>query len=305
MKNKTKNFLGLIAGTLLLAGCQASAASGEDVQVLGASRSHNPVAATEKTTLTMDDAKQIAFDHAGVNGTDASFDDEEFDRDDNLYELEFHVEGVEYEYDIHAESGKILEAERDEDDKKRKEKSNTEKKNTTQPTKDAVISMDEAKQIAFDHAGVDGADTLFDDQEFDRDDNLYELEFHVDGIEYEYDIDAETGNVLEAERDEDDYKKGTPKKAKADTSKEPKQQAKKDTKKSSNNDTITKEKAVQIALDHAGVSKSEVDFDDIELGHDDGKKVFEIEFDSNTHEYEYDIDAHSGNILDHEIEQDD
>lgn len=68
---------------------------------------------------------------------------------------------------------------------------------------ETYISLEEAKNIAFKHAGVDGSQAKFDDQELETDDGVpyYELEFEVNRNEYEYDIHAVTGEVLEFEAD--------------------------------------------------------------------------------------------------------
>lgn len=77
-----------------------------------------------ETYISLDDAKKIAFEHAKVDGTKAKFDDQEFDLDDGVpsYELEFMIDGNEYEYDIHAVSGEVLKYEHDLKDKKEAEK---------------------------------------------------------------------------------------------------------------------------------------------------------------------------------------
>ena len=68
-----------------------------------------------------------------------------------------------------------------------------------------VISKDEAKQAAFDAAGVTEADVKFLKVEFDldRDDyrKNYDVGFRYGGLEYEFEIDAETGVVLSYEID--------------------------------------------------------------------------------------------------------
>lgn len=73
-----------------------------------------------ETYITLKDAKKIAFEHAGVDGTKARFEDQEFDIDDGVphFELEFEIDNVEYEYDIHAITGDIIQFEHDHDDKK-------------------------------------------------------------------------------------------------------------------------------------------------------------------------------------------
>ena len=62
------------------------------------------------------------------------------------------------------------------------------------------ITLEKAKEIALTQANVNSADAVFDDKEFDHDDGtpVFELEFLANGIEYEYDIDAATGQVVKA-----------------------------------------------------------------------------------------------------------
>lgn len=68
-----------------------------------------------------------------------------------------------------------------------------------------TISRDEAKSIAFTHAGVNEADVRGLEIEFDRDNGIlkYEINFDCKGYEYDYDINAETGAILSAEKDRD------------------------------------------------------------------------------------------------------
>ncbi len=65
--------------------------------------------------ITPEEAKRIALDHAGVSAEDAVFDRTERDYDNGIYhyEVEFRVGLIEYEYDIHAETGEILSFEKD------------------------------------------------------------------------------------------------------------------------------------------------------------------------------------------------
>lgn len=48
------------------------------------------------------------------------------------------------------------------------------------------------------HAGVSASDATFVEAEYDYDDGrmVYEVEFHVKGTEYDYEIDAQTGEVV-------------------------------------------------------------------------------------------------------------
>ena len=65
-----------------------------------------------------------------------------------------------------------------------------------------------------------------------------------------------------------------------------------------NGNTISREEALTIALDQAGVSKSDVDDIDIELERrQNGNPRYEVDFETASTEYEYDIDAVTGEIL--------
>ena len=72
------------------------------------------------------------------------------------------------------------------------------------------ISAEQAKAIALAHAKVDAAKADFDKAELEEDDGVvyYDIEFEANGVEYEYEIDAVSGQVLKYERDdkhESDY----------------------------------------------------------------------------------------------------
>lgn len=328
-----KKLVGLAASAMLLGAC--SIVDGEEM-------SSELLAGLESTEMiTLDEAKEIAFAHANVDGTKAEFEEEEYDPHHNEYDLEFIVDNIEYEYEIDAASGKIVEA----------EKEAITSNNTSREEAD-VISLDQAKEIAFDHAQVDGSKATFDDEEFDQDDLEYELEFKVDGVEYEYDIDAVTGEILkfESEKDVDDHKpvtnhqaasedlKGSdddrqensdsdnddkqadvnrqtrrhtqqPKQTNKPKASAPKKQApiaeapkpqtqKPAAPKAQEPKGITSERALAIALNHAGLSSKQISDLEIELDTDDGIRYFEVEFEVGDVEYEYEISADTGSILD-------
>ena len=70
--------------------------------------------------------------------------------------------------------------------------------------------------------------------------------------------------------------------------------AKSDAKKS---EEVTLEKARQIAVKDAGIKGAEISFTKAKLDTDDGVKIYEIEFTYNGNEYEYDINAKTGTII--------
>ena len=68
--------------------------------------------------ITLEKAQEIALTQAGLSAADVVFDDKEFDHDDGtpVFELEFEAAGQEYEYDVHAVTGKVLRAEHQDTD---------------------------------------------------------------------------------------------------------------------------------------------------------------------------------------------
>ena len=65
---------------------------------------------------------------------------------------------------------------------------------------------------------------------------------------------------------------------------------------------ISVDKAKTIALKQAGLTPATVTFGKAVLKKDDGKVIYEIEFFTSSHEYEYEIDAYSGAILSQDVD---
>ena len=60
-------------------------------------------------------------------------------------------------------------------------------------------------------------------------------------------------------------------------------------------------KAKTIALNHAGVSASNAVFLHAKLDYDDGRRTYEVEFYSGSKEYDYEIDAATGELLSYDF----
>ena len=115
----------------------------------------------------------------------------------------------------------------------------------------------------------------------DYDDGIlvYEIEFYTSkNINYEYEINAVTGEIRKKQ-----IRMGE-ENEKIDTS-----------------NLITKEKAKEIALIHANVS--DVNFKEIKLDYEKDKLVYEIEFFKDNTEYEYEIDALTGDVIKYSSEK--
>ena len=67
-------------------------------------------------------------------------------------------------------------------------------------------------------------------------------------------------------------------------------------------DAIGAEEAQSIALQHAGLPRSEVRMDRADYDFDDGVPEYDVEFRIGMAEYEYTIHAETGSILSYEID---
>jgi uncharacterized membrane protein YkoI len=137
--------------------------------------------------ITAEEAKEIALDHADVAASKAKFVKAELDYDDGhwVYEVEFYTtDGKEYDYEISAGTGKILQYDYDAE-------------NWQPSDSDTLITMEEASEIALGRVKGATEDNLQIKLEQDDGRWIYEGEIRCDGKEYEFEIDGTTGNVLE------------------------------------------------------------------------------------------------------------
>ncbi len=139
------------------------------------------------------------------------------------------------------------------------------------------LNKNQATAIAYNHAGVSADSVTYCkvEMEQEKDGMIYEIDFIAGSADYEYEIDAATGNIIdceceEAPRSHDDTSKGF----------------------------IGSEKAKEIAFSIKGVKASEVSVVDVELGRENGMIIYEVEFHHNGKKYEVEIDAVSGAIID-------
>lgn len=79
----------------------------------------------------------------------------------------------------------------------------TTQQGTTQAQAPQRISADKAKDIAFGHAGVSAGQVRELSVEYD-DDGVYEIDFKVGNMEYDYEIGAVDGSIRKADVEQDD-----------------------------------------------------------------------------------------------------
>lgn len=234
--------------------------------------------------LGVDAAKAIALAAADITESDAVFTTAELEEKNGLsyYEIDFTVGGQEYDYDIDAISGKIIENQTKAVDDTAANEATT--ANTTNAASDGQVTLEEAKEIALNHAGLSADGVTFIKGKLERDDGRekYDIEFYTsDFKEYDYEIDPQTGEILSYDYDAEDY---APQKSST-----------------GNSSAITEAKAKEIAV--AQVSGATVDdIREWEADYDDGRLEYEGKiYDADT-EYEFTIDGYSGSIISWETE---
>lgn len=248
--------------------------------LLGASSIQGFANPAAKGTIGAEKAKSIALKDAGLKSSQVGFVKAKLDNDDGkpVYDIEFYSGNTEYDYEIDAKTGKIREKDMDIENY-------TIPANTQKPSQSMKgnIGAEKAKNIALKDAGLKSNQVAFVKAKLDNDDGrvIYDIEFYSNNVEYDYEIDAKTGKILEKDKDIDDFV--IPQKA--------------STSNNASTGLIGAEKAKNIALNHAGLKASQVKFARVELDKDDGRQKYEIEFYSNGKEYDYEIDAKSGTIL--------
>lgn len=145
-------------------------------------------ATSSGTDIGAQKAREIAVQSAGVDASKVTVHRVFSDYEDGVpvYEVEFYTSDMEYSYEIKASDGKVLQAERDRPEVQE------------QKAGKSFIGSDEAKKIAQNHAGVSG-DVHYHTLKLEKEDgqNVYEIEFYQNGGEYEYEILASDGTILD------------------------------------------------------------------------------------------------------------
>ena len=178
-----------------------------------------------KTTfISKNEVKDIISANMNVNSGDLYFEDIDFEFDKGVYEVEVYYQNRDYEYKIDAKEGKVIYT----DFKYFTNQNNTNNTNNTNDFNNSnnngngngnnsgstnnqnnlsgvepSITLDEAKNIAVTNAGVDINSVKFTREELDHDNHtlVYELEFFYNNIEYDYEINATSGDIISYDKD--------------------------------------------------------------------------------------------------------
>lgn len=190
----------------------------------------------KNTSIGAEGARNYAFADAGIQSSDAHAVHTKFEFDDGhfVYEVSFFANNMEYEYVIKASDGTILEREpfilpqkENATSAETSAEVTTESITTNTPNDTAsdtgsdtfsdtasditeaaasYIDVEEAKNIAVNHAGLSASDVIFTKTQLEREDfqMVYDIEFRKGTTEYEYEIHAETGKILKYDVEFDD-----------------------------------------------------------------------------------------------------
>lgn len=191
-----------------------------------------------KENITEQEARNIAFEYANVSENSITLLSSNKDTEDRKYEIKFYDDNYEYEVDVNYNNRKIDTFEKDiRDDVVVNNNNNSSNNDTVNSNNIAApdannantnssnvtnsannssnitntatnnnseyIGEEGAKEIAVAYAGIgDYNEVRFDKIELDVDRNVtvYEIEFHYNNIEYDFEINAQTGEVMKYEK---------------------------------------------------------------------------------------------------------
>ena len=172
------------------------------------------------SNITIDQAKEIALKHSNLTSDEVSFIKAEKDMDNGIekYDIEFYYNNTEYDYEINAANGEIINYDYDvenynisgqqqsnsqQQQNTQQQSNNQQQQDIHQPINTSNISIDKAKEIALNHAGLAANQVSFVKAEKDMDDGIvkYDIEFYYNNREYNYEINANNGSIMSYEQD--------------------------------------------------------------------------------------------------------
>lgn len=255
--------------------------------------------------------KLVSAELSGAKVNDAKVTKTQLVEEDGLqvYEVSFQSSKCRGSYDIHPESGLILEREIKVGAPIVIPLTNTPAEGATGATNGgaqqdgAILSVEKARELALKE--VPGAAVTDIDLELEKGVYVYQIELYQDGYEYDLVLNAKDGARISLESEKDDWKENggwvhhserNPVTTAQTQATAPAQE--KTTQKSGASSYIGVAKAKEIVLQKApGATITK-----LELERDDGRVSYEGEAKKGSMEYEFDIDAYTGAILSWEEE---
>lgn len=187
------------------------------------------------------------------------------------------------------------------------------------------ITLDEAKDIALKHANLTSEQVSFIKAGSEVDDGIekYNIEFYYENKEYDYEINAADGQIIEFDNEVENYNitneeasgsvnevvngngnTNADSNVNENTNENTNVKISSEFNGKSNSSVggITLEEAKTIALNHANLANKNVTFGRSEVDYDNGIKKYEIEFYYGNKEYDYEINAANGQILNYDYD---
>ena len=238
-----------------------------------------------------DAALAAALKHAGLASNDVQVLKNKLDWDDGVqeYDVEFRTDSKKYDYTVNAQTGDIRSYEIDAIRQTASapavsKETSSASSSPASSQSSGTIGQDAALAAALKHAGLASNDVQVLKNKLDWDDGVqeYEIEFYSGNTEYDYTVNAQTGEIRSYDAENH---------APASSSQ--------------SSGVIGKDAALAAALKHAGLTSGNVSRTKVELDRDDGRTEYEIEFFSGGYEYDYTVNAADGTILEHQKEYDD
>ncbi len=283
MKNNKKRIINILVvavlACLILAGC------GSPTSV-------------KAQPIGLEAAKAVALEDAGLSASAVSFSTTGLDRqgDTEYYAIDFTSGDSSYQYDIDAISGRVIECRISQGTASAAMAQSNAQTSQTQATaapgssqssqtgtqsSGELIGEQAARDAALEHAGLSDSQVTFLKTKLDREDGrqVYEVEFYTEDYkEYDYEIDALTGEVYSYDYDAETYFQS-----------------------SGSDSEITAEEAKTLALAQVP-GATESDIIEFKTDRDDGRIEYEGEILYSGMKYEFEIDGYSGAIRSWEVE---
>ena len=145
-------------------------------------------------SMTEEEARTIALNRVGKTSDEVTFTRVRVDRENGVtvYDVYFYDNEKEYELSIDVDTKELISYKED----------YLAIGGNNSTTSDQYIGADRAREIVLDHAGLSSSDVRFSKVELDVDYHMatYEIEFYYNYYEYDYEIDAVSGEILKYER---------------------------------------------------------------------------------------------------------
>lgn len=184
------------------------AAAAVSMMVLGAltgcGNGGNSGSGAGSADIGRDAALEAALNDAGVSEADTTRLKVSEDMDDGrkVYEIGFDVAEKEYDYEIQASDGAILSSDVETNEgytaaQGSSSQNDTSGQNAGAGTSDAAVSLEEATRIALDKVPGATEQDIRINLDYDDGRQKYEGDIIYEQMEYDFEIDANTGEVIE------------------------------------------------------------------------------------------------------------